>query len=157
MPDKRQSFVEKKLEFLINVDNFESLRVGTTFGETIEWSSSEERQKKLDALTKSLAKEVAKDAKEVLIAYGLKRKSSSQYNNKKTKLDDLDDVVGEDDKVNDTEELVDDKVNDTEELVDDKVNDTEELVDDKVNDTEELVDDEVNDTEELVDDEDFEL
>ena len=79
--EKRQSFIEKKLEFVINVDNFESLRVGTTFGETIEWATPEERQKKLDALTKSLAKEVAKDAQEVMLAYGLKRRCSSQRNN----------------------------------------------------------------------------
>ena len=94
--EKRQSYIEKKFEYVINVDNFESLRVGTTFGETIEWSTAEERQKKLDSLTKSLALEVAKDAKEVMIAYGLKRKSSSQYASKKVSLDALDDITADD-------------------------------------------------------------
>jgi len=103
---KRESFVEKKIEFLINVDNFESLRVGTTFGETIEWSTSEERQKKLDALTKQLAKEVAKDAKEVLIAYGLKRKSSSTYKQSgHKKLEVIDDVVESEDEDDDEFDL----------------------------------------------------
>jgi len=87
---KRQSFVEKKVEFVINVGNFESLRVGTTFGETIEWASPEERQKKLDALTKNLANEVAKDAKEVLTSYGLKRKVTAQYKKESGEVNDLD-------------------------------------------------------------------
>lgn len=91
--EKRQSYIEKKVEFVINVDNFESLRVGTTFGETIEWASPEERQKKLDALTKSIAQEVAKDAKEIMLSYGLKRKSSSQVEKKnKVNFSALDDI-----------------------------------------------------------------
>lgn len=104
--EKRQSFVEKKLEFLINVGNFESLRVGTTFGETIEWASPEERQKKLDALTKNIAKEVAKDAKEVLLAYGLKRKSTAQVEKKgRTEVDGLDDLIETDDSASEDEEF----------------------------------------------------
>jgi len=92
--EKRQSFVEKKLEFLINVGDFESLRVGSTFGETIDWSTPEERQKKLDALTKNLAKEVAKDAQEVMLAYGLKRKSSAMPKTAgRTEVSGLDDIA----------------------------------------------------------------
>ena len=87
---KRQSYIEKKLEFLINVGNFESIRVGTVFGETIEWASVEERQKKLNSLTKSIAKEVANDAKEVLLAYGLQRNATSSIERKnRTDIEDL--------------------------------------------------------------------
>lgn len=94
----RQSYVEKKLEFLINVDNFESLKVGTTFGETIEWSSPEERQNKLNSLSSSLASEVAKDAKEILKFYGLKRKSNHVLDAKnKKEFDDINEILEEDD------------------------------------------------------------
>jgi len=95
--EKRQSYIEKKLEFVINVGNYESLRVGTSFGETIEWSSPEERQKKLDAMTKSIAKEVSKDAQEIMIGYGLKRVCSSNANsnsnsNVKKEFNELNDI-----------------------------------------------------------------
>ena len=95
--NKRESYIEKKVEFAINVGNFESLRVGTTFGETIEWSDLEERQKKLDALTKNLAEEVAKDAKEVMSAYGLRRKSTTnvEIKGKKT-VNGLDEIIEDD-------------------------------------------------------------
>lgn len=100
MSKKRESYIEKKCEFNINVGNYESLRVGTVFGEHIEWGSSDERQKKLDALTASLANEVAKSAKEILEAYGLKRHvSDTLKKNVKTGADsvDLDDVTEDSD------------------------------------------------------------
>jgi len=111
--EKRKSFVEKKLEFLINVDNYETLRVGTTFGETIEWSTPEERQKKLDAITKSLASEVAKDAQEIMKSYGLKRKSTTQIDRKnRVNLNDLDDIEETDKEV---ESIVDNVEDDEDE------------------------------------------
>jgi heterodisulfide reductase subunit B len=91
--EKRKSYIEKKLELVVNVGNYESLRVSTTFGENIEWLDAEERQKKLDALTRSLGKEVAKDAKETLMAYGLKRVSTAKHEHSmKTEVEGLDEV-----------------------------------------------------------------
>jgi uncharacterized protein YccT (UPF0319 family) len=74
----RQSYVEKNIEMLVSLGDFENLRVGTKFGETIEWSSVEERQKKLNAITENLKREVAKDVNDVLESFELKRKSKAK-------------------------------------------------------------------------------
>ena len=73
---KRESYIEKKIEILINLGNYESLKVGSTFGETIVWENSKERQKKLDSITDNLKQEVAKDVNNVLEAYELEKRST---------------------------------------------------------------------------------
>jgi len=74
----RESRIEKKLEILINLGNFESLKVGSSFSETIEWITLEERQKKLDAITENLKREVAKDINDILESYELKQRSTTE-------------------------------------------------------------------------------
>lgn len=90
---KRTSRIEKSLEILINVGNYESLRVGTTFGEDIEWSTKEERQKKLDAMTESLKKEVAKDVNDVLESFELSKRATTTLNKGRVEDTSISDVA----------------------------------------------------------------
>ena len=79
---KRESYIEKHAELLINLGNWENLRVGTTFGETIEWETAEERQKKLDAITENLKREIAKDVNDYLKSFSLEKRSSTKIENR---------------------------------------------------------------------------
>ena len=94
---KRESYIEKRIDILINLGNYESLKVGSTFGETIVWESKEERQKKLDSITENLKKEVAKDVNDVLKSYEL-RQRSTVLEDKAGRVDlDIDETIDEDD------------------------------------------------------------
>lgn len=94
---KRRSHIEKRLEILINIGNYESLRVGTVFGEDIEWSTKEERQKKLNGITKSLKEEVSKDVNDVLDSFDLRKRATSTLKNGRVENNSFDNIAEEDD------------------------------------------------------------
>lgn len=98
---KRTSYIEKRLEILINIGNYESLRVGTLFGENIEWSTKEERQKKLNGITKSLKEEVSKDVNDVLDSFDLRKKATSTLQNGRVKNKFFDNIAEEENDDND--------------------------------------------------------
>ena len=99
---KRESYIEKHIEMVVNLGNYESLRVGSTFGETIEWETPEERQTKLNSITENLKREVAKDVNDVLKSYGLGKKSSVKLDSK-TKMPFKEDVSNEAENIDEKE------------------------------------------------------
>ena len=88
---KRESYAEKSMEMLIKTGDFENIRVGVKIGETISWSTPEERNKKLDAIREDLKRQVAKDVHDILESFDLDKTSA------KRTLDIEDDVEEDED------------------------------------------------------------
>ena len=64
--EPRKSYIEKSLEVKINIGNFSTVGASVGFGEEIEWSSKEDRAKKLEAISQQLRKELKKDVSNFL-------------------------------------------------------------------------------------------
>ena len=76
----RESGIEKKIEIVMNLGNYESLRIGASFSETITWSSVEERKTKSDKITDLLISEIKKDIAKVNKDLCLKERASDYSN-----------------------------------------------------------------------------
>jgi hypothetical protein len=73
---KRESYIEKTIEFLIPTGNYQNVRVAAKIGETIEWSDAKERRNKIDAIREDLKRQVARDINDVLDSFELQPQSS---------------------------------------------------------------------------------
>ena len=82
MGENKSTFVSKKIELLVNIGEFESLRVGSEIGETIEWKDEKDKIKKMEQLSELLKQEVARDVNDVLSSFELKRKSGVKIENR---------------------------------------------------------------------------
>jgi hypothetical protein len=78
----RKSFIEKSLEIKANIGDFSTVTATVAFGENIEWDSAEDRNKKLDAISKGLRKELKKDFNDFLKENGLRARTQIMLENK---------------------------------------------------------------------------
>jgi len=101
---KRTSQIEKNIELCIGLGNFSSIRVGARFGETIEWSSQEERSKKMDSITQNLIEEVGKDSYKAIKLYDLRKRTNVVLKEEGKVIDD-DEVEAGMDEVADDEDF----------------------------------------------------
>lgn len=62
----RVSKVTKTFEIIVNIGNFENIKVGTTTVEDISWDNIKERNEKAKNLSEKLFREVARDVSRVL-------------------------------------------------------------------------------------------
>ena len=92
MSDKepRTSYIEKRIEIKADLGDYSNVTVSVGFGEHIEWSTSEERRKKLKSITKELSNELQRDLDAFLKANGLRKRCSILTNAPLTKAFDGD-------------------------------------------------------------------
>jgi hypothetical protein len=78
MSDKepRTSYIEKRIEVKADLGEYSNVTVSVGFGENIEWTTTDERRKKLKALTKELSVELQRDLDTFLKANGLRKRCS---------------------------------------------------------------------------------
>jgi len=61
----RDSGIKKKIELVLNLGNYESLRVQAEFSETVTWDTPEERKEKSKKITELLIKEIRQDVEKI--------------------------------------------------------------------------------------------
>jgi hypothetical protein len=84
---ERNTKVIKGIERTLNTGKYESIRISVSFEEEIVWTTLDERQKKIDAISKHVINDFQKTKSEVCQSLGLEEKKAFGNNKEDTVVD----------------------------------------------------------------------
>jgi len=70
----RKSYIEKRIEIKADIGGFSNVTASVCFGEDIEWTTADERRKKMRAINKELTMELYRDLDAFLKSTSLRQR-----------------------------------------------------------------------------------